>query len=122
MKAMNADEALMQLLQRCLPPARVRRYATLGPTTKGRRKILASLHHDLHALRLEAVHSGTYGALWDQPCYVFASGLEFGTLFSSVTEAYDRLALRDDWLIVLADASHGIYRPEGRWDNEKLLG
>jgi hypothetical protein len=49
----------------------------------------------------------------------FAVG--FGVEFPTVRDAYDQLSVVDDWLIVLQDATAGIYRPEGRFDREMLL-
>src|SRR4051812_4457870 len=60
-------------------------------------------------------------ALLKKPCFVFYKPMGFGVEFSAVRDAYEKLSILDSWLILLTDASAGIHRPEGRWDDEKLI-
>jgi hypothetical protein len=46
----------------------------------------------------QAVWSGSYGAIWDQPCYIFQERAGFGIEAASVCEAYDQLSIEDSWL------------------------
>jgi hypothetical protein len=119
---MNASEAFVAFVARVLVPAKARRLAALASTKKGQKKIVHGFSHDFEpAVRPAAIHQRDYNKLWGQPCFVFHSPLGFGVEFSTVRDAYDRLSLVDDWLIVLQDGTAGIYRPEARWDGEMLI-
>jgi hypothetical protein len=119
---MNAQQAITQFVQRCLSPEKARRFTTLCATKKGRCKVLVSLYHEFEsAVRSSAIRSG-YDSLWGSPCFVFYEPQGFGVEAASVREAYDQLTVTGGWLILLCDASAGIYRPEARWDDEKLIG
>ena len=120
---MDAPQAFTHFVQRCLSSEKARRFTELCTTTKGRRKILAGLYHEFEsAVRSDAVLPGGYDKFWDSSCFVFHEPLGFGSEFASVREAYDQLSVEDGWLILLRDASAGIYRPEApRWDHEKLI-
>jgi hypothetical protein len=119
---MNATEAFTAFVTRVLVPTKARRFAVLASSTKGQRKVLDGLCHEFEpAIRDAAVRTKDYSKLWEKACYVFHSRVGFGTEFSNVRHAYDELAIEDSWLIVLQDASAGIYRPEARWDDEKLI-
>lgn len=119
---MNASEAFAEFVTRVLVPGKARRFAALSSSTKGQRKVLNGLCHEFDpAVRDSAVQKKNYSKLWDKPCYVFHSRIGFGAEFPNVQDAYKELTLDDSWLILLQDASAGIYRPEARWDDEKLL-
>ena len=120
---MDSQQAFTQFVRRCLSPEKARRFAELSTSKKGQRKILDGLCHEFEpAIRPGAVQRGGYEGLWNSPCFVFYERLGFGVEFASVREAYDQLSVEDSWLILLCDASAGIHRPEGRWDEEKLIG
>lgn len=119
---MNASEAFSAFITRALNPAKAGRFAVLASSKKGQRKLLDGLHHEFEpAIRIAAICTKDYSKLWDKPCYAFHFRLGFGAGFSTVREAYDRLASEDSWLIILQDASAGIHRPEAQWDDEKLI-
>ena len=120
---MDAQQAFTQFVQRCLSPEKARRFTELCASKKGQRKVLASLYHEFEPfIRSGAVRVGVYDSLWSDSCFVFHEPLGFGVVFASVREAYDHLTVDDGWLILLRDASAGIYRPEARWDDETLIG
>jgi hypothetical protein len=119
---MNASEAFAEFVMRVLVPGKARRFAVLSSSKKGQRKVLNGLCHEFDpAIRDTATSKKNYSKLWDQPCYVFHARIGFGACFPKVRDAYDELSLDDSWLILLRDASAGIYRPEWRWDDEKLI-
>jgi hypothetical protein len=119
---MNATGAFVEFVTRILVPAKASRFAALASTTKGHRKILEGLCHDFDAaIRSEAIRERNYDKLWDQPSFVFHSPRGFGVEFSNFRDAYEQMSVDDSWLILLQDASAGIYRPEARWDDEKLI-
>ncbi len=94
----------------------------LASSEKGQRKILDRLCHEFEpALRNSAIRTKDYSKLWEQPCYVFHARIGFGVEFQKLRDAYDKLSLEDSWLIVMQYAAAGIYRPESRWDDEKLI-
>jgi hypothetical protein len=120
---MNAQQAFTHFVQRCLTPEKARHFSELCLNKKGQRQVLASLYHEFEpALLPSAVQRGSYDSLWSRPCFVFHERLGFGVEVASIREAYDRLSIEGGWLILLRDGSTGIYRPEARWDDEKLIG
>ncbi len=119
---MDAPDAFVAFVKRALVPDKARRFAALAETKKGQRKILRALCHEFEpAIMPQAVRSGGYDAIWQEPCFVFHEREGFGVAVASVREAYDPLSIRDSWLILLRDASAGIHRPEARWDDEKFI-
>ena len=111
---MNAIAAFSTFAARALSPAKAARYSGLAANAKGQRKLLGSLDHDFERAIRPAARRGTVNR--SAHCYAFHSSVGFGAEFSSVAEAYSRLADTDGWLIVVSDGSGGIYRPEARWD------
>ena len=119
---MDAPSAFTAFVQRALEPEKARRFAALAETAKGQQKILAALSHEFEpAISPAVVQPRSYDAIWSRPCYVFEEHMGFGVEASSVRDAYDRLSIKDSWLIILCDASAGIHRPEARWDDEKFI-
>lgn len=119
---MTPTEAFTNFVHRCLIAAKRDRYAGLASTEKGRPKILNALCHEFErAINPKSVRSRNYDNLWKQPCFVFHTSHGFGAEFATVREAYDALQSDDSWLILLTDGAAGIYRPESRWDDEKLI-
>jgi hypothetical protein len=119
---MNPSQVLAKFVSRVLVPAKSRRFAALTTSKKGQRKILEGLSHEFEpAIRAEAIQNRNYDGMQDRPCFVFHYRLGFGVGFPNVRSAYDHLSLEDSWLIILQDASAGIFRPEAHWDDEKLL-
>jgi hypothetical protein len=119
---MNAEETFVEFVKRVLTPHRARRFAELVQTRKGQLKILHGFAHEFESMiRPTCVRSADYEKLWRKCCFVYHSPLGFGVEFPTVRDAYDQLSVVDDWLIVLQDATAGIYRPEGRFDREMLL-
>jgi hypothetical protein len=119
---MDAQQAFAKFVNRALLKEKAERFVTLSESKKGQQKILDSLCHQFEsAIRPSEIRRKNYEKFWSNGCYVFHSSLGFGVEFSSVREAYDKLSIEDSWLILLQDASAGIYRPEGKWDDEKLI-
>ncbi|MGA2230540.1 MAG: hypothetical protein ABSH22_06540 [Tepidisphaeraceae bacterium] len=119
---MTAVKTFVAFARRALTPAGAARFATLATSKKGQQKVLAGLDHDFErAIRPGGGHPVGQACAGKQPCYAFHFSLGFGMPFNSIAEAYARMSGVDGWLIVSADASTGIYRPESRWDAEVLL-
>ena len=119
---MNAIEAFVTFANRVLVREKSARFAAIASTTKGQRRILNALCHEFESAIREDIARRSDRSQWRHvPCYVFHSSLDFGTVFSTVDEAYDKLSLDDGWLIVLQDGSMGLYRPEARWDDEYVV-
>jgi len=113
---MNAIEAFSAFIPRALTPTRADRYSRLANNPRGQRKLLGNLDHDFErSIRPDVQYRFVNRSL---RCFAYHSSVGFGAEFPSVDEAYDRLSIVDGWLIVLADGSGGIYRPEARWDAE----
>lgn len=119
---MNSQQAFVHFVNRVLAREKAVRFTSLSATKKGKRKILDALCHEFEpAILPTAIRKSDYHPLWDKPCFVFYAPMGFGVEFSTVRDAYDKLSVEDSWLILLADASAGIHRPEGIWDDEKLV-
>ena len=119
---MSATEAFTKFVNRVLVPEKSRRYGELVLKDKGRRKILDELCHVFkHAIKAQVIRKGNYSTFLELPCFAYESRLGFGAEYQRVREALDSLSLADGWLIIVANASAGIHRPEGRWDEEMLI-
>ncbi len=118
---MDAQQAFTHFIQKTLSPEKARRFTELAASKKGQRKILQSLNQFGSAIRPDAIRTRDYNHIGDSPCYVFYEPLGFGVEFATVWDAYDRLSIKDGWLILLRNASAGIHRPEARWDEETLI-
>jgi hypothetical protein len=119
---MDAQQAFVHFVSRVSARKKAERFTSLSATKKGQRTILDGLCHEFGpAILPAAVRRKDYNALLDKPCFVFNARMGFGVEFSAVRDAYDRLSFEDSWLIHLSDGSAGIYRPEQRWDDEKLI-
>ena len=119
---MDAQQAFAIFVKKVLLPEQAERFTSFSANPKGQRKILDGLCHRFErAIRSGTVQSSNYGALWEKPCFVFYGPLGFGVEFGSVSDAYDKLSTEGGWLVLLHDASAGIYRPETKWDDEKLI-
>jgi hypothetical protein len=119
---MDAQQTFVHFVSQVLVRENVDRFTSLSATKKGQRKILDGLCHEFEPAILPAtVRPKNYDALMDRPCFVFHAPMGFGIEFRAVRDAYEKLSVEDSWLILLTDASAGIYRPEGRWDDEKLI-
>ena len=55
------------------------------------------------------------------PCYVFHHRRGYGVKYPTFDAAYEELSIDDSWLIVMADGSMGVHRPESRWDAEQVF-
>ncbi|MDX2111921.1 MAG: hypothetical protein SFY80_16960 [Verrucomicrobiota bacterium] len=119
---LDAQQAFIQFSNTYLLQQSARRYTELCSNDKGRRKLLESLCHKYHScVRPECIQQRNYEKIGNPPCYAFHSSIPFGTFYPTVHEAHDSLSIVDGWLIILRDASVGIHRPEGRWDDEFLI-
>src|SRR5688572_25010944 len=119
---MDAQKAFKFFVNRVLEKGKAERFDSLSDTKKGQRKILVGLCHQFGpAILAKAVRPKDYSHIWEKPCFVFYESLGFGVPFDSVRGAYEELSVTDSWLIVLADGSAGIHRPEARWDDERLV-
>ena len=120
-RSMEAREAFIRFVSAVLVKEKAERFGTLATTTKGQRKIMIALCHEIEpAVRPSAVRRAAYDPVLEEPCFVFFESIGFGVPLPTVREAYEKISVYD-WLIVLRDASAGIYRPESRWDDETLL-
>jgi hypothetical protein len=120
---MVAVDVLSRFLRGAVETEKARRYTILVGTKKGQEKFLAVLCHEFERVIRpnRVVKKWSHDKVSARPCYVFSPPTDFGTLFATVGEAYESLATTDSWLIVTADGTTGIHRPEGRWDKEVLI-
>ena len=120
-KKMNAIDALKQFVEIALLPDDARRCTALLETKKGLRKILEDLCHGFESRLDPKWTKGKRTMPMTSACFVFKGPKDCGTEHKTMAEAYDTLSSDDSWLIVAQDGLSGIYRPEGRWDSEKMI-
>jgi hypothetical protein len=119
---MTPLEALSHLLRRVLVPRAAERFITIAATKKGQGKFIDALSHKFEeAIRPDVARTNAYERIWTRPCFVFTSPKDFGMACDTVGAAHDDLTSRDSWLIVVADGSAGIFRPEDNWANGETL-
>ena len=119
---MDGQQAFTNFVQKTLSQEKAERFTALAASKKGQKKILESFYHQFEpAIRTDAIRVSGRERIWDSPCYVFHQPLGFGMEFNSVGEAYNQLSIDDGWLILVRDASAGIFRPEAKWDDEKFI-
>lgn len=117
-----AREIFVQFVKKALDRRSQELYIVRSNSRKGQAKILTMICHEFdEAVLANAWSKDNYDKVWDKPCFVFSEGYGFGVPFSTVREAYDDLGLQDGWLILLADASAGIFNPHDRTDSESLI-
>lgn len=105
-----------------LVPSKAKRFVALAESRKGQAKLIDALAHQFgDAIKPEAVVADVSPRMRKAACYGFHADLRFGECFSSLDEAVDALAVEDGWLIVLADGSAGMYRPEADWDGTCVI-
>jgi len=119
---MTATEALSTLVQATLESSKARRFVALATSKKRQSKLLDSLaHHFESAVKPETVVAQVPSKIRQSPCYVFHYRRGYGVQFPTFDDAYDDLSTDDSWLIVSADGSVGMHRPESRWDAERVF-
>ncbi len=112
-QSIDPKEAFGYFVNRVLERGKAERFTALSATKKGQRKILVGLCHEFdHAILPRVVRHKDYGLLWEKQCFVYYEPLGFGIEFETVRRAYEQLSVDDSWLILVRDASAGIYRPE----------
>ncbi len=119
---MNAQQAFAHFVSHALVPEKTERFVVLSSSKAGQKKILEGIGHEFGSIiNPGAVRPSCLNALLSKPCFVFYRPLGFGVEFGTLSDAYEKLSIEDSWLIVLADGSAGIHRPEARWDDEKFI-
>ena len=119
---MTPEDPFPTFIHAVLVPARAERYATLAAGARGRRRILDALYHDFDAaLRPECIRDEPLDALDAAAGLIYHAARGWGIPCDTVAAAREDLALDDGWLILLRDGSAGLYRPEGRDDDTRVI-
>jgi hypothetical protein len=118
---MEPAEAWRKFVVGVLVPSKAERLASLIQTRRGQLKALDALSHDFHQAVRADVSVPRRDLFWQLPCLVFQPPSTFGAPRPSFASAYEELSTEDGWLVVSEDGRFGIYRPEGRWDDERTL-
>lgn len=118
---MDAQELFINFVKATLVPDIARRYSEIAKSKKGKQKILNGLYHEFEsAIRPDCVSVESYDRWWNQPCFIYHLR-EFGTPCHTLRDAYEHFPDLGGWLIILADGSAAIHRPEDRCEDEKLV-
>lgn len=120
---MTATAAFVTFCQSMLLPEKARRYEALVSKPRGQKKLLESLCHDFdHAILPNCKLGADYSSIWSCGCFVFIGPSDFGVAYDSFERAYEKLSVKDSWLIIIENGLVGVYRPENRWDSECMIG
>ena len=115
-------EALANFLQAIVQKHRRDRYAGYLGTEKGRRKLLAALDHDLERdIETKKIAKSLSEKEWTQPALLLSSSGIFGQEYSSVRGACNEAPWEGGWLVVGGAGKFGVYRPEGKSDDEVVI-
>lgn len=115
-------ESLSKFLKGIVQKHKRDRYANYLSSEKGKRRLLTALAHELERdLEAKRVTSSFSECEWAKPALLMSSLGAFGQGYSSLRAAYDDAPWEGGWLLVSAAGTYGIYRPEGRSDNEVLV-
>ena len=116
------SEALKNFISRIVQKHRRERYVGYLNSKKGIKKLLAALDHDLeNDFELRVVAKSLSKAEWESSAIILTSAGKFKEEYQSVREAYDKAPWEGGWVIISESALYGIYRPEGRIDNEVFI-
>ena len=119
---MESDTHLGKFLRGCVAKQKRERYAALVNSKKGRKKFLSALDHDLERdIDQTKVIRRIPESEWPKSCTFYSSQGSFGILVASIQQAYENAPWYGGWLIVSASGMCGVYRPEGRIDNESYI-
>jgi hypothetical protein len=98
------------------------RYIGLLSNTKRHSKFLASLDHDLERdINTGKVVEKLSDPEWTSPCVVYSSQGVFGKYDESIKLAYESAPWEGGWLIISETGAFGVYRPEGKMDDELYI-
>lgn len=115
-------EVLANFFQAIVQKHRRDRYAGYFGSEKGRRKLLAALDHDLERdIEPKKIARFLSEKEWSQPGLLLSSSGIFGREYSSVRGAYDEAPWEGGWLVVGSTGKLGVYRPEGKSDDEVVI-
>jgi len=98
------------------------RYIGFLSSKKRQLKLLASLDHDLaRDLNSNKEVDGLSESEWKSPCVLYSNQGAFGKLHVSIKRVYEELPWEGGWLIISECGEFGVYRPEGRIDDELFI-
>lgn len=115
-------ETLTKFIKAIVTKQKRDRYAGFLANEKGRRKFLASLDHDLERnIEPKVLVESLSEMQWRSPAVLFSSTGAMNTEFSSLRHAHEEAPWEGGWLAIDAAGTYGIYRPEGRTDDEMFI-
>lgn len=98
------------------------RYLSFLANEKRKKKLLASLDHDLERdIEPKVLAQSLSEEEWLSPAVLFSSTGALNIEFLSLREAYEEASWEGGWLIIGTSATYGIYRPEGWADRELAI-
>ena len=115
-------ETLTKFMRSIVTKQKRDRYAGYIVSEKGRKKFLASLDHDLEKdIEPKVIVQSLSDIQWNSPAVLFSSAGAINAEFSSLRYAYDEAPWEGGWLAISASGTYGVYRPEGKTDNEVFI-
>ena len=116
---MTNTEALCIFLQGAMSKQERDRYLELISSKKGQEKFLRDLDHSIESHIFESckVEELTQQQ-WNQAGYLFTSRGVFGQPVEMLRTTYESAPWDGGWLLIGQSGIFGIFRPEGRIDDE----
>ena len=119
---MESNTNLARFLKGCVAKHEQDRYSALVSKKKGQKKFLSALDHDLERdIDQTKVIDRFPETEWMKNCTFYSSQGSYGIPVATIRQAYDNAPWDGGWLIVSASGMCGVYRPEGRIDDEKYI-
>ena len=119
---MEGSTHLARFLRGCVTKRKRERYAGLVSQKKGQKKFLSALDHDLERDIDQARVVDRFSDIdWTRSAIFYSSRGSYGIPAATVRQAYDNAPWDGGWLIVSASGICGVYRPEGRMDDEMFI-
>ncbi len=119
---MESTEYLAKFIREAVIKTKRERYVGYLANKKGKAKFLATLDHDLER---DIVTSKAVKELsedeWSSSAVFFSSQGAYEVQSDTIKQAYDNAPWEGGWLILNEAGNYGVYRPEGRMDDELYI-
>ena len=119
---MESTEYLAKFIRKVVNKQKKERYVGYLTSNKGKIKFLAALDHDLERdIEKRKVVKELSENDWSMSGVFYSSNGSFGVHSETIKEAYENAPWEGGWLILSETGRYGVYRPEGKMDDELYI-
>ncbi len=119
---MESTEHLAKFIREAVCKPKRERYAGYLANKKGKLKFLAALDHDLEKdIKLSKSVKELSENDWSRSGVFYSSRGAYAIHSETIKQAYENAPWEGGWLILSKTGKYGIYRPEGRMDDELYI-